>query len=88
MLWRWNRTYTPAIFFLSNYKSDVNTGVRNGGQQNQQGQMVCCLESAETLLQGRCGIWQFDSISPHLQSIIIPDLHGFGLKSLQVTQLY
>lgn len=29
-----------------------------------------------------------DSISPLLQNIIIPDLGGFDLKTLQVTQLY
>lgn len=84
----WNKTYSPAIsifFFFSNYKSNVNAGIRNGGQQDKQGQMgwgLLNLCVKVIVIFGRSSNQLRDSISRNLQSNIIPDLDGFDLKTL------
>lgn len=46
---------------------------------------VCRNSAYKVIIFGKSLDHLKDSISPHLQSIIIPDLDGFDLKSQEVT---
>lgn len=49
---------------------------------------VCRNSAYKVIVYGKSLDHLRDSISPHLQSTIIPVLDGFDLKSREVTQLY
>lgn len=84
----WKRTYFPALF-LSNYKSDVNAGLRNGGRQENQGQKEWGLP--KLCVRGHCGTRQITSANHlivsgtqfHTTPKYYYPLGWFDLKSLQ-----